>query len=279
MSFIKRIVDGIKRRTSPIFRRMEERAKEYSWKGFTLEYSSPISTVVTPEYGRILLRNHSSDFQVFEQIIYLEEYKSLFLAGVDNKIEPEIIVDAGANIGLTSIYFLHKFPNAKIYAIEPIPENISALKLNMKKQTGKDRFHLFEGALWKSGAALAVDYSFGDGKEWSRAVIEQGDSDDRIAGATIEVLMKQWNLTHIDIFKIDIEGTEKIIFEKAEGCSFLTMVKIISIEIHNHLNCREQIVGILRSYGFFVFQNGESTIGFNSRFQEDRDTIKHFEQH
>ena len=259
------------RRNNPIFRRMEERAKEYSWKGFTLDYSSPISTVVTPEYGRILLRNQSSDFQVFEQVIYREEYKSLFLAGVDNKIEPEIIVDAGANIGLTSIYFLHKFPNAKIYAIEPMPENISALKLNIKKQTGKDRFHLFEGALWKSGAALAVDYSFGDGKEWSRAVKEQVDTDHTIAGATIETLMTKWNLTHIDILKIDIEGTEKVIFEKAETCTFLPFIKIISIEIHNHLNCREQIVGILRSYGFVVFQDGESTIGLNTRFKAGRD--------
>jgi hypothetical protein len=51
---------------------MEERAKEYSWNGFTLEYSSPISTVVTPEYGRILLRNQSSDFQVFEQKVEVE---------------------------------------------------------------------------------------------------------------------------------------------------------------------------------------------------------------
>jgi len=81
-------------------------------------------------------------------------------------------------------------------------------------------------------------------------------------------LMKQWNLTHIDIFKIDIEGTEKIIFEKAETCTFLTLIKIISIEIHNHLNCRKQIVEILRNYGFVVFQNGEATIGLNTRFKE-----------
>jgi len=113
-----------------------------------------------------------------------------------------------------------------------------------------------------------VDYTFGDGQEWSRAVIEKVGTDDKITGATIETLMENWNLTHIDILKIDIEGTERIIFETESACSFLKMVKMISVEIHNHLNCREHIVSILRSYDFMVFQNGESTIGINTKFEK-----------
>jgi FkbM family methyltransferase len=267
-SSIERIIKAIKRRWDPVFRRMEERAKEYSWKGYTLDYTSPVSSVLMPGYGRIHLRNSGSDFQVFEQILYREEYYSLCLAAADNKVDPEIIVDAGANIGLTSIYFLQKFPRATLYAIEPMPENIAALQMNIASQQGKDRFHLYEGALWKSAAALSVDYTFGDGQEWSRAVIEKVGTDDKITGATIETLMENWNLTHIDILKIDIEGTEKIIFEIASACSFLKMVKMISVEIHNHLNCREHIVSLLRSYDFMVFQNGESTIGINTKFEK-----------
>jgi FkbM family methyltransferase len=265
-SSIERIIKAIKRRRDPVFRRMEERAKEYSWKGYTLDYTSPVSSVLLPAYGRIHLRNSGSDFQVFEQIFYREEYNSLCLAAADNKVDPEIIVDAGANIGLTSIYFLQKFPRATLYAIEPMPENIAALQKNVASQQGKDRFRLYEGALWKSAAALSVDYTFGDGQEWSRAVKENGPTEGNIAGATIEALMTHWNLPHIDILKMDIEGAEAVIFKNTASCRFLEKVKIIGIEIHDHNEGRHKIVGILKHYGFIVFQNGETTIGYNTRF-------------
>ena len=72
----------------------------------------------------IWLRVPSSDVLTCEQIFISEEYK------VSTEILPKVIVDAGANTGLTSIYFANKFPDAKIIAIEPEQSNIEMLKLN-----------------------------------------------------------------------------------------------------------------------------------------------------
>ena len=57
-----------------------------------------------------------------------------------NVTHPEVIreihqlyIDAGANIGLTSIYFANKFPNAKIVALEPEIDNYIILQKNIQK--------------------------------------------------------------------------------------------------------------------------------------------------
>lgn len=63
------------------------------------------------------LRVPSSDIGIYRQVFLREEYK--FAA----EIEPEVIVDAGANIGLASIYFANKYPHARIVAIEPEASN------------------------------------------------------------------------------------------------------------------------------------------------------------
>lgn len=61
----------------------------------------------------IYLRNKSSDKDVFGMILNDLDYQC------DVDFEPEVIVDCGGNIGLATVYFKNRFPNAKIIAIEP----------------------------------------------------------------------------------------------------------------------------------------------------------------
>jgi FkbM family methyltransferase len=70
------------------------------------------------------LRIPSSDIPVFKQIFIDHAY--------DFRVEtqPEVIVDAGANIGLASIYFANRYPYAKIIAVEPEQSNYELLEDN-----------------------------------------------------------------------------------------------------------------------------------------------------
>ena len=45
---------------------------------------------------------------------------------------PQVIVDAGANIGLASILFANRYPQAKILAIEPEHDNFNLLADNVR---------------------------------------------------------------------------------------------------------------------------------------------------
>ncbi|RZL32363.1 MAG: FkbM family methyltransferase, partial [Pedobacter sp.] len=80
---------------------------------------------------QIWLRKGSSDFKVFQSVILNHEYKSATKCVNDN---PEFfIVDAGANIGTTLLYFKAFYPNATIIAIEPDKNNFRQLKLNIEQ--------------------------------------------------------------------------------------------------------------------------------------------------
>src|SRR6516164_3678329 len=59
------------------------------------------------------LRVPSSDVQTYEQIFLHQDYQFAVTR------PPQTIVDVGANIGLASLYFANRFPQARILALEP----------------------------------------------------------------------------------------------------------------------------------------------------------------
>ena len=65
----------------------------------------------------ISMRAGTSDMWVFDQIFLYKEMET------DFGPEMAFIIDAGANIGLTSAYLANRFPNAKIVALEVDREN------------------------------------------------------------------------------------------------------------------------------------------------------------
>lgn len=87
---------------------------------------TPSEVVINHECAKypFIVRNQTSDVEIFEQIFIRQEYNFTV-----NK-PPEVIVDAGANVGFASIYFASKYPNSKIIAIEPEESNFRLLKKN-----------------------------------------------------------------------------------------------------------------------------------------------------
>ena len=60
----------------------------------------------------------SSDLSVFWQIFVNREY-----AVLNDVHSTRLIIDLGANVGISSAYLLNQFPSAKVIAVEPDPGN------------------------------------------------------------------------------------------------------------------------------------------------------------
>jgi FkbM family methyltransferase len=154
------------------------------------------------------LRVPSSDVPTFEQIFIRQEYD------FDVKRNPKIIVDAGANIGLASIYFSNKFPDAKIIAIEPEESNLEILRRNIASY---ENIILVCKALWHENTRInLVDPGLG---KWGFMTQAQDGVEERygqivheVQGVTVDTIRKEQGIDHVDILKIDIEGAEREIF-------------------------------------------------------------------
>ncbi|RZK12980.1 MAG: FkbM family methyltransferase [Flavobacterium sp.] len=218
----------------------------------------------TNDISRITLRKKpSSDFLVFDQVFVLKEYQhivNLMLKTIDPSA-PLKIIDAGANIGLASLYFMRVFKKATICLVEPDPANFDFLKKNIEQN--KINSILINGGVWSHDTYLQINRDFRDGNDWSVNVTESPVFT-TVKGYSIPTLMHEAGFQMIDLLKIDIEGAEKQLFnnEKTAG-EFLSKTRFICIEIHDECNCRNKIYECLTKNQFNYFERNGLTFGIN----------------
>jgi FkbM family methyltransferase len=213
-----------------------------------------------------LRKSPSSDFYVFQQVFDWHEYKTVveeynqnFSSG--NKLN---IIDAGSNIGISSLFMYDFFDEPNIVAIEPEQENFKILEFNL---INKKNITKIKAGLWSSNTFLNVVSDFRDKSDWSFRVEKTTDSNG-IKAFSINQIIEDFNFQFIDILKIDVEGSEKQIFTSDNAdLSFLNITKCIAVEIHDEFNCRDEINSILQNYGFIFFKYGELTIGINQNLK------------
>jgi len=204
----------------------------------------------------IQLRPYTKDRPTFEKIFLFDEYDFDFPNFIQN---PKLIIDAGANIGLSAIFFANKFPNAKIIALEPEPENIKQFKANTKNYPN---ITLIEGALWKSNSFLKIeDIGLGEAGFIVKEVTNK--TSNSIESFSLDKILQNTDFNEIDFLKIDIEGSEKEVFENAE--TWLPKVKSFSIELHDQMKqgCSKSVFKAVNQQNFQFDLKGENLLFFN----------------
>lgn len=187
---------------------------------------------VTPDRAAspVVLRVPSSDVKVFEQIFVDGQY-NFHLADV-----PRCIVDAGANIGLGSVYFASRLPRTRIIAIEPDPDNFRLLKMNTAPYPNVEPVL---GALWNQNKLIQlIDPGVGSWGFTTRELAKDGKEGPEIAGVktegmTVDEVMTRFGVDRIDILKLDVEGAELGIFQDASA--WIDRVDALIVELHDRI--------------------------------------------
>ncbi len=205
----------------------------------------------------------SSDIHVFQQIVVLNEYSYIIDLMKANNIACVNMIDAGANIGLTSLYFNAFFPNINIIALEPSNKNFSRLEKNINAN-GLFNVTLLKKGLWSCATRLKGDESFRDSLDWSFRLVSTDNEDEALFDVvSLKDIIEEYQIQQIDFLKIDIEGSEVEVFKEGNELDWLKIVKVIAIEIHNEFNCKEKIKQILIENEFKLSYSGELTVGIN----------------
>ncbi len=199
--------------------------------------------------GSLTLRGKSSDFRVFDEIFLKEQYDSHLLPK-----KPEVILDAGANIGLSSVYFATRFPSSKVFALEPENSNFQILSRNTNDF---ENIIPLKKALWSHSTDLSL--SNPSAEKWAFSFTESRQSSDELYKAiSIEEFMIDYSINEIDILKLDVEGAEKYIF--SSKIDWISKVQLIIIELHDRIipGCSREFFSAISEYDFEEHQKGEN---------------------
>ncbi len=176
------------------------------------------------------------------------------------------IIDAGAHIGLTTLYFKSLYPQAKIVAIEPNPTLFKILEKNVFENQ-LDDVTLINGALAETAGTAELFVDSTKNKWWSTGSFIKGAWTKQQESIPIEV--ETWPLSEfitqpVDLLKIDIEGAEQKVLEAS--IDSLSMVSQIMMEYHS---VKQQnlfdLSELLKQHGFKVeySRDGKELIKFN----------------
>lgn len=149
----------------------------------------------------------------------------------------DTVIDLGANVG--SFCILAGIEGAeKIIAVEAFPETIGILEENLKgnAQYFKNPVTVFRGACMATANDSFPMYINNDPAGSGSHTLNLGPNDKpenhksiEVKTFTLDQIIEQAGLDHVDFLKVDIEGAE---YEVIDFCSKLNLVRQISFEWH-----------------------------------------------
>jgi FkbM family methyltransferase len=146
------------------------------------------------------------------------------------------IVDLGANVGYTVAHFAYLYPDSRIIAVEMDQGNYELAKENILHW--RERIMLIHAAIWSSNSEVAYDcdalqdaYKIKANSSESHISTQTDNHLKVVSAMSMDRLIEQFNIKHIDYLKVDIEGAEKELF-LSSSLDWLSRVTALKVEVH-----------------------------------------------
>lgn len=178
---------------------------------------------------------------------YLHGLNEIFVEEVYKQNLPNdaTIIDCGANIGLSVLYYKIKFPKARILAFEPDHKNFELLSKNIRKESSPN-IELHNEAVWIENTEISFE-----------AAGNMGSKIDLKASSAVKVKarrLKDMLSKPVDFLKLDIEGAEYEVIK--DIAPELGHVKNMFVEYHGNFNegaKLTEILNIVHQAGFHFY--------------------------
>lgn len=186
----------------------------------------------------LTLIDAASFLYIYEEVFERQIYK------FKTKNRAPKIIDGGANIGLSAIYFKQLYPESSVIAFEPDDMAFEALRKNLAS-FGYNDVECLQKALWNSDTSLQFLHEGADG---GRIALPE----DKGTLVTIAATRLRPYLTEpVDLLKLDVEGAETDVLK---DCSdLLHNVEYLFVEYHSFANKPQSlntIIDIMDKAGF-----------------------------
>jgi FkbM family methyltransferase len=201
----------------------------------------------TQRFTECRLKLHDWNLLIPDAASFLSTYSEIFVEQIYKirfSCESPYILDLGANIGLSILYFKMLCPKAQITAFEADPRIFSYLEHNIKSN-GYSDVALVNKAIWYENVSLQFSPEGGDG---GRIAWDGEKSTVEVQAQDIRQLLKGRT---VDFLKMDIEGAENSILPACHDC--LSAVRNIFVEYHSRVDEHQyldKVISVLAEAGF-----------------------------
>jgi FkbM family methyltransferase len=194
--------------------------------------------------GRVVpLHMRKSDIFTLGEILHEGQYRL-----VSRLPESPVIFDAGANVGVSALWFLAQHPGAQLHCFEPEGENFRLLEANLG---GRKNVRLTRAALGaQSGEALLHVAEHGA----MHSVVDPGAGEgaQRVPQLGLREYVESEGVERIDLLKIDVEGSElDLLLGLGDR---IDRVAVIVGELHERFVDEVAFYGLLERHGFRILQ-------------------------
>lgn len=233
----------------------------------------------------VQLHLRTQDMPMLFEIFKREDYR---LPIEKSLTETAVVVDLGANIGLASVFFQQNYyPNARFIAVEPSPKNLVVLQKNLMSaipkaeiapvvisdKTGMVRIDDGEVGFNVHIIKEKNEKSLGNAQNTEGSLLEfkiqnsklKGDKDDvgtEVLALPMSKIMEDLHISHIDLLKMDIEGTEKAVLRDA--AAWLPKVRALIVELHGDYS-ETDLRRDIEPFGFHVSKTTAKHLYFAKR--------------
>ena len=250
IAFIKKILSGVTKKVTSAWHNPHNDAN-LNW--FRIKY---LKHVAPDRIHSHLLLNHKTFF--YDGPGYLHGLQEIFVENIYAQKLPEnaYILDCGAHIGLSAIYFKSICPSAHVICFEPDTTNFELLVKNISSHQLKN-VEAKNEAVWIENTFLNFN--------------QEGNMASKISSSsafnTVLVKarsLKDYLIQKVDFLKIDIEGAEyKVLRDISESLYFVTDM---FVEYHGSFSQNNELVEI-----FEIIKKG----GFNFYIKEAANNYNH----
>lgn len=196
-------------------------------------------------------------FKFHDGASFVATYKELFMDKIyqfNPSGRAQTILDCGANMGLSVLYFAQNYPHHQIIAFEPDEAIFKILQENVNTFLLKN-VKLYKKGVWTRAEDLPF---FTDGGMGGRINEEYSDQKPVII-ETVPLL--DFLTEDVDFLKLDIEGAED---EVLRYCgSELSKAQHIFFEYHNNIHKRQtlhELLDMLQKLGFHYYIKESGTL-------------------
>ncbi|MFU8797127.1 MAG: FkbM family methyltransferase [Gammaproteobacteria bacterium] len=209
---------------------------------------------------KIFHHNEEATKQIIEEVFIDKIYD--FVA--DN--ETPFIIDCGANVGISSLFFKEKYPHCEIVCFEPDPNAFAALTMNIEFNNLSNITLINKALSSKDGEVDFYGHIYNsDPDSRGNSIVKAWGSRGGFSDKTTVLSTRLYINKTVDFLKIDIEGAEFKVVSTAIN-DIKKFVKKICIEGHvfKHIDKNQSctdLLNLLSENGFECdvnFQNIDS---------------------